>query len=87
MEDNSGAKGVIETLEPNKLLSMRYYDDIDAPDGSPLGDYQETIRLEPLPDGNVRLTASAGPLPKKYLAAHSSSWEASFETIRRLAES
>ena len=87
MEDNAGAKGVIETMEPNKLLSMRYYDDIDAPDGTPLGEYQEIMRLEPLPDGSVELTASAGPLPKKHLPAHSSSWEASLETIRRLAES
>ncbi len=87
MEQNIGAKGVIETMDANKQLLMRYYDDINAAEGSPFGAYYEDIRLEPTSADSVRLTATAGPLQKKHLAHHSAAWEAALQTIRRLAES
>lgn len=86
MEHNVGAKGIIEIMDTNRQLSMRYYDDVNAADGSPLGEYKETLRLEKVPGGDVKLSAFAGPISKKHLPHHASAWEAALETIRQMSE-
>lgn len=86
MEGNVGANGIIETIEPEKLLQMRYYDDIDPSNNVPLGDYRETFRLTQK-DGGVLLEAETGKLQKHYLNKQDKMWDDALEAIKKTAES
>ncbi|RPD39960.1 SRPBCC family protein [Chitinophaga barathri] len=83
---NIGANGIVETIQPEASLHIRYYDDIRPPAGTPLGDYAEQFRLEPHPDGSHTLHIRAGLLSKRDIPFHTDMWEKAIVIIKDLAE-
>lgn len=86
MEGNVGANGIVEIAETEKLLQLRYYDDLDRNTRQPLGEYRELFRLTPQ-NGKVLLDVEIGKLQKYYLNMHDKMWDDALQAIKKTAES
>jgi hypothetical protein len=84
MENNVGANGIITTMDANKLLEFRYYDDIVPPPDGELGEYIERFVITPEPNNEIVLSIKAGPLSKKYINQHTAMWSDALKLIEQM---
>src|SRR5687768_4584167 len=84
-EGNTGAKGVVMLRREMELLEVAFYDDVNADDHQPTGQYRERFALSS-EKGKTRLSISAGPLPEEHYKIHEPLWTAALEKIKTLAE-
>lgn len=80
-----GAKGRVEEASPGSLMLVRYWDDINAAEDSPLGSYVEKYELTES-GGKTELAIEAGPLPKEHIEKHEPMWDKAVELIKQAAE-
>jgi uncharacterized protein YndB with AHSA1/START domain len=80
-----GAHGVVVINNPNMLLKVDFYDDVNARPPATTGEYSETYILQPL-DGKTELTIYSGLLSVKNTKAHSPLWDKAIALIKEIAE-
>jgi uncharacterized protein YndB with AHSA1/START domain len=80
-----GAKGVVVTNEPGRLLRVAFYDDLNMEPPAQPGKYTETYKIEPQ-NGHSRLLISCGPLANEDAAIHGPMWEKALAYVKELAE-
>lgn len=80
-----GAKGIVVDNEKYQLLKIAFYDDVNADETSPLGEYHETYSLK-ASEGVTLLSIEAGPLSEKDFPAHTPLWDSALQHIKLLAE-
>lgn len=81
-----GARGIIADLQPEKLLHMQYYDDVEPAPGTKPGDYWEKIEIEEVPGSEAVVHIRIEGLQKKYIDKHSAMWAKALELIKDYAE-
>lgn len=84
-EGDIGAKGIVEKVIPGSVLRVAFYDEVNASEGTPLGEYYESFVLIPM-EGKTQLQIEAGPLPIKHARLHAPLWDKAIENIKTLAE-
>jgi uncharacterized protein YndB with AHSA1/START domain len=84
-DDSVGAKGVVVNNEPNKLLRVAFYDDLEMEPPAKPGKYTETYKLE-RQNGQTRLLITCGPLPVEDESSFAPMWEKAVAYMQELAQ-
>jgi uncharacterized protein YndB with AHSA1/START domain len=84
-EGNVGAKGIVKTNDPCRLLQVVFYDEPRMEPPAPLGDYIESYALNAIND-KTELIIESGPLPREHFETHSLLWDKAAAKIKDLAE-
>lgn len=85
-ENNIGANGCVEIMNPPVLLQIRYYDSVTPAIGAPLGNYYEKLTIKSSGDKHSLLEIAVGELNKEYIVFHRELWLQAFDHIKLLAE-
>lgn len=80
-----GAKGRIEEHSVGSVLLVRYWDDVDADDNSPLGEYFEKYEVVES-GGKAKLTVEYGDMGAEFKAMHDGMWDKALAIIKNVAE-
>lgn len=81
---NIGAKGIVETFERERELSMRYFDDVEETDPAKLGEYRERFVLSE-ENGKTKLEIISGPLSRKDADFTQPMWDKALEKLEQMA--
>lgn len=84
-ENNIGANGRVEIIEPTAFLQLRYYDDVEPSVGASLGPYYEKFTIAPSGNKSSRLVVEVGELKGEDAAFHRKLWEEALMYIRTIA--
>lgn len=81
-------RGVVSDMEPEALLRVAFYDDLDSRPPEPPGEFTETYELSE-EDGQTVLsvTTEMGPVDKDTVDKASALWDKAMLKIKQLAES
>lgn len=85
-ENNIGASGCVEIINPPILLQLRYYDSVTPAEDAPLGNYYEKLTIESSGDKLSLLEVEVGELNDEDIAFHQKLWLQAFDHIKALAE-
>lgn len=84
-EGDIGARGIVVINNPNTLLKVDFYDDVNAKPSSATGEYSETYVLQPAND-KTELTIYSGLLSVTHTKQHSPLWDKAMAKIKEVAE-
>jgi uncharacterized protein YndB with AHSA1/START domain len=81
-----GARGIVVSVIENKVLEMKYYDEVEPAPGEEPGEYAERFEIRKNAADEVLLNAESGPLPKMYIVKHGDMWKKALELIKTVSE-
>lgn len=84
-DGNIGAKGVVEVNDRPFILKVAFYDDVNSPAGTPIGEYSETYKLAE-ENGKTILSTEAGLLPIQHVKIHAPLWDKALAKMKAIGE-
>ena len=85
-ENNIGANGRVEIIDPPILLQLRYYDSVTPAIDAPLGNYYEKFTIKSSGDKYSLLEIAVGELNDEDIEFHQDLWLQVLEKIKLLLE-
>ncbi|MFC6101053.1 SRPBCC family protein [Olivibacter domesticus] len=86
IEGNIGANGIVMVNNINDYLQVGFYDEVNPPQGTPLGSYVEKFKITENEANECILHIEAGLLSKKDVSFHSQMWDKALEIMKTLSE-